>query len=334
MLSRTARNMYQLGRLVEHAENITRILDVNHRMSLETSYFSDLDVWSPIIAITRSEESFGQLHEEVTETNVYNFLLLSRENPNSALSCIESAREIARTVREHISEEMWVHLNGMYWTLRESSIDQAMDLQSNSFNHQIRMFCNAFHGLVANTMVHGNSWQFLRLGRFLDCALMTSRILEIKYHLLLPSADEVGRPLDLHQWQALLRSVSGFEAYRRLYKAKIVPHLVVRLLLINPTFPRSVHFCLIESLDALKGIGATNQEQFELRREAATFADDLRSGVTEEEIGKLPIKELLENIQQRCEGIAARVESSYFDRLSVVDDRGRQHRMSVQMPQQ
>ncbi len=334
MLSRAAHRMYCLGRYVEQAENTARILDVNHRMSLELAYFSDLDAWSPMLAITRSGQRFERLYGNISEKNVYEFFLLSAENPHSVLSCIQTARETARIMREYISEEMWEHLNRVYLELQDITLQDVMGRESNTFNLRIKTFCNAFHGLADNTMVHDQSWKFLRLGRLIKRALMTARILEIKYHLLLPDVSEVGRPLDLHQWQALLRSASAFEAYRHLYKAKIVPGQVVRLLLLNPGFPRSVHYCMRKTREALQGIKASNQEQYDLYRNVEIFLDDLRGGVMEKQLVDTGLKQNIEQTMDRCMEIDRQLHRCYFETLSAIDESGRQHKISIQQPQQ
>jgi len=334
MLSRAAHRMYCLGRYVELAENTARILDVNHRMSLEMAYFSDLDVWSPMLAITRSTQQFEELYKEISEKNIYEFFLLSAENPHSVRSCIQTSRETARIMREYISEEMWEHLNRVHLEMQDITLQDVMGRESNTFNLRIKTFCNAFHGLADNTMVHNQAWEFLRLGRVIKRALMTAKILEIKYHLLLPEISEVGRPLDLHQWQALLRSASAFEAYRHLYKAKIVPNQVILLLLLNPGFPRSVHYCMRQTREALQGIKASNQDQYNLYRNVEIFLDDLRGGAMEEQLAEMSLKQNLELTINRCMEIDRQLHQCYFETLSAIDESGRQHKISIQQPQQ
>ena len=162
---------------------------------------------------------------------------------------------------------------------------------------------------------------------------MTSRILEIKYHLLLPSPDEVGKPLDLHQWQALLRSVSGYEAYRRQYKARIEPSKVLRLLNLDPRFPRSVHFCIRRVAEALKGIGTANKAQYDLLLETETFLDDLRGGAAKDELQSMLLKDYLESVQRRCERIAGMINEAFFNSVTITLSRDRDL-LTVQIPQQ
>jgi uncharacterized alpha-E superfamily protein len=330
MLSRIGRNIYELGQQIERAENIARILDVNRRMSLEQDYFSELDVWSPMLAITRSREAFDAIHPEPTEEYVMAFLIADISQPYSIASCLNHAREMARTVRERISEEMWLYLNKMYLASQRPGITDAPDV----FLGRVRQFCSAFHGLVDNTMTHGLSWNFMRLGVGLERAQMTTRILEIKYHLLLPSLDEVGKPLDYHQWQSLLRSVSGYEAYRRQYQARIDPAMVLRLLNLDPRFPRSVHFSIRQVVDALKGIGAVNRTQYTLLRETEYFLDDLRGGAALEQMKTMVLKDYLESVQQRCDRIAKMIDESYFNSITVTLNDENRNLISIQIPQQ
>jgi len=330
MLSRIARNIYQLGQQIERAENIARILDVNRRMSLEQDYFSELDVWSPMLAITRSREAFDAVYPEPTEENVMAFLIADTSQPYSIASCLNHAREMARTVRERISEEMWLYLNRMYLTNQGLGKEDMPD----AFLGKMRQFCSAFHGLVENTMTHGVSWDFLRLGVGLERARMTTRILEIKYHLLLPNLDEVGKPLDYHQWQSLLRSVSGYEAYRRQYKARINPALVLRLLNLDPHFPRSVHFSIRQVVDALKGIGMVNAEQHQLLRETEVFLDDLRGGAALEQMQTSMLNDYLASVLQRCDRIDEMIDQAYFNSVTVTLTDARSNLISVQIPQQ
>lgn len=333
MLSRIAQGMYGLARRIERIENMTRILDVNHRMSLERAYYSDLDVWSPILAISGSRQLFDSLYPGISEKNVYDFLLLSEDNPDSVVCCLRAAREAARIMRDQISEEMWRHLNLMHMELAQVNLEQVLGEGSFDFNHRIQSFCSGWHGLADNTMVHGQAWLFLRLGRFLERGLMTSRILEIKYHLLLPTPDEIGRPLDLHQWQALLRSVSGFEAYRRLYKAKIAPARVVDLLLFSTHFPRSVHFCIHAVADALSRIGAGTEAQRNLHNLVDGFLAELSSCMGDLVLAE-GLKPHLEAMQQRFDVIHHQIVESYFQPAILMDEAGRELPIGRQMQQQ
>ncbi|MDX8391076.1 MAG: alpha-E domain-containing protein [Mariprofundaceae bacterium] len=334
MLSRIAYSMYQLGQHIERAENITRVLDVNYRMGFEVEYFSELDVWLPMLAITHSRDLFESIYDEVNEENIYDFLLLSEKNSDSVLSRLHAAREAARSMREHISEEMWDHLNQAHLELTNVHLNQVMNAGSYAFNQRVQSICNTFHGLAAHTMIHGKAWKFLRLGTFLDRALMSCRILEIKYHIVLPNPGEVGRPLDIHQWQALLRSVSGYQAYRRMYKAKIVPEQVVNLILFNQDFPRSVLYCMDQVTRDLQSLAATHKGQDDVYAQAKSFLIELRNKQTGASILQQGLQQYLQTTQQQCVDLRQQIMDNYFNFLVVMDVQGRELSIGRQIQQQ
>ncbi len=335
MLSRTAQSMYRLGRHIEHAENITRLLDVTHRMSLESTLYSDVDVWSPLIAVTRSEEAYLAQYDSLEQAHVYSFLLLSQDYSGSVLSALRAAREEARTMRERISEEMWAHLNGMYLEMqRPPTVSQVLAQGSAAFNTRIQIFCNAFHGLTDNTMVRAVSWNFLRLGRFYERAVMTCRILEVKHHLLDAGPTGTVAALDLHQWEALLRSVSGYEAYRRLYRARIVPSRVMELLVCDDRFPRSVHYCLWQMQVALENLlteGKNNPVLAALMRQALKLVQQeaVRDGILHQGLAAE-----MGTLQAALQAVADCIHETYFDVLTVVAADGVARKIAMQQPQQ
>ncbi|OIO67443.1 MAG: alpha-E domain-containing protein [Zetaproteobacteria bacterium CG_4_9_14_3_um_filter_49_83] len=333
MLSRTARSLYRLGFLIERTENIARILDVNRRMSVEHEVFSELDVWSPILEITHNRQGFEARFGEICEASVVQLLLTDEENPYSVLACLRQTREIARSVRELISEEIWLHINLFYHEMERELTEGNLHTWGD-FSERIHMFANAFLGLSYNTMVRGDAWQFMRLGTTLERARMTQRILQIKYHLLLPTADDVGSPLDLHQWQSLLRSVSGYEAYRRLYQAKIEPHRVYSLMLLNPGFPRSIHYSIREVSLALRELGMKNESQYTLYQEVERFLDDLRGGAASSEIIRLGLNKYLNGVSKRCARIDRMINIAFFDSITVTLTNDQSNRLTVQIPQQ
>jgi uncharacterized alpha-E superfamily protein len=335
MLSRNAERMYRLGRYVEHAENVARIVNVNHRINLEQKYFSDIDVWSPMISATRTEKLFGELYSEANEANVCEFLLLSEDNPDSVVSCLRAAREQARTMRDRISEEMWTHLNRMYLAFQNPpTVAQVLAEGSDAFNERILLFCNTFHGLADNTMVRTTSWNFLRLGRFFQRALMTLRTVEVKTHILLPETQESEIALDLYQWEGLLRSVSGYEAYRRLFRARIIPAQVVDLLVANERFPRSLSYCLSQIRSALETLGHTAAAHRELNDAVDAFLGEIQVGFIGRQILQDGLKSEIINLQHRILSIDALLNRTYFDLQTVYSEDGMMRTIAMQQPQQ
>jgi uncharacterized alpha-E superfamily protein len=307
MLSRIAQGMYRIGQSVERAENVARILEVNHMMHLHARAAAGADMWSPIF------ESFGVDVDEPSEENLYASLVLSQTDCYSVSHCIASAREEARTLRECISEEMWAHLNRHFLGLGEVSFAGILEQGRSEFNREIETFCDAFHGLADNTMIHGPEYHFLRTGKFLERAAMTCRAMEIKYKALLRNPQEEGRPLDYHQWQALLRSVSGYGPYRRAYNARIVPAQVLELLIGSPLFPRSIRYCMRQVADSLRSVDCGNPAQARVRMDVAEFIEDVAGFDGREFVMLGGIPGAIHALRVRCGTVADGIRQAYFE---------------------
>jgi uncharacterized alpha-E superfamily protein len=241
LLSRVADSVYWMGRYIERAENVARFLAVNHNLMLDLPQGYQ-DQWQPIIDTTGDRAVFERRYGTATREKVVKFLAFDSDYRSSICSCIQSARENARSVRETISSEMWEQINSMYLMITaESRKEQPTPLPQ--FCHQMRMACHLFHGISEVTMTHNEAWHFIRLGRTLERADKTSRILDVKYFILLPSVRDVGTPYDDVQWTAVLKSVSGFEMYRKRY-GKISPDRIVEFLLLDHEFPRALRYCV------------------------------------------------------------------------------------------
>jgi uncharacterized alpha-E superfamily protein len=229
LLSRVADAVYWLGRYIERAENVARFLDVNHNLMLDLPH-DYVDQWQPIVDTTGDRAPFLKRYGPATQASVVRFLAFDPENPNSIYSCVLAARESARSVRETISSEMWQQINSLYLLLTaESRKSEPTDLPT--FCHNVRMGCHLIHGILHVTMSHNEAWQFIRLGIMLERADKTTRILD------------VGTPFDDVQWSAVLKSVSGFEMYRKRY-GRISPDRIVEFLLLDGDFPRSFRYCI------------------------------------------------------------------------------------------
>jgi uncharacterized alpha-E superfamily protein len=259
LLSRVAEAVYWMARYIERAENVARFLDVNHNLTLDLpgGYAGQ---WQPIVDTTGDRAAFQQRYGTATRENVVRFLAFEPENRNSIYSCIVAARENARSVRETISSEMWQQINSLYLMITaESRKPVAESLPE--FCHQVRMACHLFQGVTQGTMSHNESWQFISLGRHLERADKTTRILDVKYFILLPSVNDVGTPYDDVQWAAVLKSVSGFEMYRKKY-GRIAPERIVEFLLLDGEFPRAVRYCIGLADHALHAITGASQGAF------------------------------------------------------------------------
>jgi uncharacterized alpha-E superfamily protein len=257
MLSRVANAIYWTGRYIERAENTARFIDVNLQMSLDAP-ISFSEQWQPLIDITGDRDGFFSRHDAATRENVLQFLTLDRDNPSSIVSCLTQARENARSVREVISSEVWEQINRFYLAVTARTAARRSLVESNQFFGEVKLLSHLIAGVADNTMSHGEAWHFLRLGRMLERADSTSRLLDVKYFLLLPSAEQVGGAIDEMQWSIVLGSASALEMYRKRF-GQISPDHVVDFLLLDNEFPRSILFCLLcaeESLHAISGAPA------------------------------------------------------------------------------
>jgi len=258
LLSRVADSVYWMGRYIERAENVARFIDVNQNLMIDLPHGFGQQ-WQPIVDTTGDRAAFLERYDTATQANVVQFLAFDTENPNSIYSCVLSARENARSVRETISSEMWEQINSLYLLIAGESRKQ-LDEGLPEFCRQVRMACHMFQGISHSTMSHNEAWHFIRLGTSLERADRTTRILDVKYFILLPLLSDVGTPYDDIQWGAVLKSVSGFEMYRKCF-GRITPERVVAFLLLDGEFPRALRYCIglaDNSLHSITGIRLGN----------------------------------------------------------------------------
>jgi uncharacterized alpha-E superfamily protein len=273
MLSRVAESIYWMNRYVERAENVARFIHVNLHLELDSPSPDAGKQWQPLVWTTGDEKQFLERHRTATRKNVLQFLTFEKENPNSIFSCIESARENARSVREVISSEMWVTLNRFYLMLQDRVGSRKFLDDPNTFYSDVKTACALFLGESISTMSHNEGYHFGRIGRFIERADKTSRILDVKYYLLLPTLESVGMPIDTLQWIALLKSASAWEMFRKRFSA-ITPRNVADFLLFDAEFPRAILHCIREaqtSLNAITDAGNPAKEQFEQLAAALTL---------------------------------------------------------------
>lgn len=311
MLSRTAESMYWMSRYVERAENVARFLSVTLNLSLDLPGQAG-EQWRPLVITTGDEEAFDQRYGEVTQQNVMEFLTFDSENPNSILSCLRAAREAARGVREIISAEMWQHLNKFYLMVRDVGRAGHMMKDPHGFLEQINSSGQQFLGVTDATMTHGEAWHFCRLARMMERADKTSRILDVKYFLLLPKPSDVGSPYDDIQWLALLRSASGLEMYRQRH-GRISPSGIVNFLILDNEFPRSVLYCLTRANQSLHRISGSEVGSFsnapeqllgQLHSELAFFsAEDVVAG---------GLHEYVDRLQRKLNDVGDAVHEAFF----------------------
>lgn len=243
MLSRAASAIYWMTRYIERAENTARFIDVNLNVSLDMPAADGM--WASIVATTGDEAAFRQGFggAEAAMGNVLQFLAADRGNPNAIVSCLYQARENARSVREIISSEMWQQVNTAYLGVQEAIAAGRHTSDPAEFFARVKLDSHLFDGLMEATMSHGEPWHFGRLGRVLERADKTARMLDVKYYALLPEPTAIGGALDDVQWSAVLKSASALEMYRK-RRHRITARDVADFLVFDREFPRSVAACL------------------------------------------------------------------------------------------
>jgi uncharacterized alpha-E superfamily protein len=255
MLSRTADNMYWLARYVERAEYLSRILEATQRLAaVPTSEGLTTNEWESAVSTAGCVAAFFSAHKEANEQTVTDFLAFSPDNPSSIRSCFEVARSNARSVRTALTMEMWEAINSTWLELKRFGNQPASREELTRFLQWVQGSSLRFDGSAYRTMLRNDAYWFSRLGVFIERADNTARILDVKYHLLLPAHEHVGGPLDYFQWSSILRSVSALTAYHWVYRESVKPWLVADLLILNEQMPRSLASCyenLVQNLDRI-----------------------------------------------------------------------------------
>ncbi len=257
MLSRTADHLYWMARYTERAENTARMLDVAIQTSmLPRSPEDEERGWRAMLAISELEEHFDEKYGRCDARNVLNFMVRDRSNPSSIASCLSGARENARAVRGTLTTEVWETQNATWLEMHQRLDGEGPALDPSEFFEWVKHRSHLSRGVTLGTMLKDEAMYFIRLGTFLERADNTARILDVKYHAVQAQHHE-GDSLaqrDFYYWGALLRSVSGFEVYRKVYRDVITPARVAELLMLRADMPRSLLACMEQVLDNLRAV--------------------------------------------------------------------------------
>jgi len=312
MLSGVADSIYWLNRYIERAENIARFADVNFNLILD-SPSGITQQWFPLVQTTGDTPYFQEKYGQPTADNVIHFLTFDRAYSNSIISCLQSARENARSVREIISSEMWEEINSFYMMVRDAANQQNLSNLADFFA-EVKMKGHLFAGVMDATMTHNEGWHFGYMGRLLERADKTSRILDVKYFILLPSVNDVGTPLDEIQWMSLLKSASAYEMYRKRKQHRITPMGVAEFLILDREFPRSIHFCLLQAERSLHEITGTPAGTWcnPVERVLGRLRSEL-DYITIEDIFNTGLHEFMDHLQQQVNSVGKSIFETYFD---------------------
>ena len=254
MLSRTADHLYWMSRYTERAENLARLLDVTHQMSLvPKSVKAENQNWGAILALNSLESRFAESYAEINAENVLRFMVTDPNNLSSIYSCLRAARENAHAVRGTLTSETWEACNMTWLEVREQKFEQIMASGIGQYFEWVKLRSALIRGVTFGTMPQDEAQNFIRLGGFIERADNTARILDVKYHVLRTNGDE--GTTDFYRWGAVLRSLSAFEVYRKVYRDVITPARIADLLILRLDMPRSLHACtkgLVRVLEAIK----------------------------------------------------------------------------------
>ncbi len=312
MLSRVADSVFWINRYMERVENYARFISVNFNLALDLPPQVE-EQWEPLIVATADDDVFKKYYDVPTRENVIDFLTFDTRNPNSILSNLYNIRENARTIRETITREMWEHINQLYHDVNAAAEVKSRTLSRiQDFLNEIKMGSQLFFGIVDASLTRGEIWHFGTMGRYIERADKTARIVDVKYFILLPDIKEVGSPLDMMQWTAVLKSASAYNMYRQQY-TEITPALITEFLLLDRYFPRSVLHCLRMAEGSLRAVSGTPLGSFSnmAEKKIGQLRSDLEF-MDVKDIMDRGMHEFLDEIQIRCNEISAEIHEAFF----------------------
>lgn len=316
LLARHAEAAFWMARYVERAENLARLLDVQQVFASDSR---DPGSWRSMLLLNSDETRFLELHETVSRASVTQFYVLDQDNPTSIISAIHMARENARALRPLISTEMWTQLNvfhRMLYALTPADLGEARLPRTYAM---VKEGCQAHTGITEGTFFRDESWYFYSLGRWLERADQTTRLLDIKYHQLLPRGADVGSAFDIGQWNSVLRSAAGYYAYRRMHSQSMSPATIAGFLLQNRAFPRSVALCVNDMDRALNEL----RSRYGLRGGAAALEriDELQAELTGRSVEGIlggGLHEFLDMFQKTLGLLGGDIAREFFHHEEVV----------------
>ena len=327
MLSRTADHLFWMARYIERAENTARMLDVNLSTSLlpQSAHTSESN-WRALLSISELTEEFDERYPVVSPRDVMDFMVRDVGNSSSICACLQAARENARAVRGSLTTEVWETHNDTWLDLQRKLSDRTPERDPQAFFEWVKFRSHLSRGVTIGTMLKDEAFYFVRLGTFLERADNTARLIDVKYHGLsdearrppaaagresadnppaVPSRESVDNPPDFYHWAAVLRSVSAFETYRKVYRDVITPARVAELLILRGDMPRSLASCLNEVSANLEMV--RNRRSAETERRAGLLRAQLQYGRIEDILARglhLYLTEFLERINDLGERVS------------------------------
>ncbi|AIB14702.1 hypothetical protein ABAZ39_22660 (plasmid) [Azospirillum argentinense] len=310
LLARYAECIFWMARYMERAENLARILDVHETFARDTRGMTN---WFSIVQLNADEKDFFSRHDRPTAEAVVHYYMFDTQHTNSLVSMLRMARENARVLRPWISTEMWTQINVFHNKLVEMNGKDVALPNLSKVCTWIKEECQTHTGITEGTFYRDQGWYFYQLGKYIERADQTTRLLDIKYHTLLPSPVVVGSTLDMSQWTTVLRSAAGYHAFRRVYPRGMSPTTVAGFMMFNEGFPRSVVMCVRQ----IDGLLTRLKSRYTLRNgsEAMEKVDELLGALLTrpiEEVIQLGLHEYLDGVQAQLCGITNEIGRAFF----------------------
>ena len=314
MLSRTADSLFWMARYTERAENTARMLDVNYQASLlPQSAAASLAGWKGLLTISELLPHYQAKYGEITAEGVMKFMVRDESNPSSIVCCLRAARENARAVRGTLTTEVWETLNQTWIELRSKLAESDFERDPPQFFDWVKFRSHLSRGVSLGTMLTDEAFFFLRIGTFLERADNTARLLDVKFHAAEQQGATVvcvnGQDVDFYHWSSILRSVSGFEIYHKVYRDVVKPERVAELLILRADMPRSLHASLVALLENLNAVA--NDHSGETQRLAGKLLAELRYGQIQELLER-GLHAVLTEFLDRINALGARISADFL----------------------
>lgn len=314
MLSRTADHLYWMSRYTERAENTARMLNVNYETSLLPQSAAVAQVgWQGLLSISELLPSYQALYGEVTAQGVMEFMVSDEDNPSSIISCLRAARENARAVRGTLTTEVWETQNQTWLSVNRMLKSREFERDPAQFFEWVKFRSHLSRGVTVGTMLMDESLHFMRLGTFLERADNTARLVDVKFHAVqsdfFGNGTQKDQEYDFYHWSAILRSVSGFEIYRKVYRDVIKPERVAELLILRPDMPRSLHASMNEVVSNLRLV--SSDDDSETLRHAGKLRAELQFGRIDE-IMATGLHAYLTQFLDRVNNIGSRISRDFL----------------------
>lgn len=314
MLSRTADHLFWMSRYTERAENTARLLDVNYQTSLlPQSAGVDQVGWEGLLRISELMQHYQHQHGDISAKNVLHFMVRDESNPSSIVSCLKAARENARAVRGVLTTELWETQNQTWLELQRLLKGNSFEKDPSEFFEWVKFRSHLSRGVAIGTMLQDEAFHFYRMGTFLERADNTARLIDVKFQAVesdfYGAASEADQELDFYHWSAILRSVSGFEVYRKVYRAVITPERVAELLILRPDMPRSLLACMNEVVNNLKAV--SNDTSADTERYAGKLRAELQFGRIDEILAN-GLHAFLTQFLDRVNMLGARISRNFL----------------------